>query len=113
MEADTFGAAARTSGEALVIDLAGEINADAETALLETYRRAAAEAAGRIVLNFAQVTYINSTGIALIVGFLAQARRDHREVVAIGLSDHYRQIFEITRLSDFMAIHTDEQSAVA
>jgi hypothetical protein len=27
--------------------------------------------------------------------------------VATGLSDHYRQIFEITRLSDYMAILGD------
>lgn len=113
MEADRLRATARTNGDALVIDLAGEINADAEPELSDAYRRAAAESAGRIVLNFAEVTYINSTGIALIVGVLALARRDRRQLLAIGLSDHYRQIFEITRLSDFMAIHTDEESAVA
>ncbi len=113
MGSDTFQATVRRNGEAPVIDLAGEINGDAESGLSAIYGRATAEAPGRIVLNFADVTYINSTGIALIVGVLAQARRDHREVVAIGLSDHYRQIFEITRLSDFMTIHSDEQSAVA
>ena len=31
---------------------------------------------------------------------------------ACGLSEHYRQIFAITRLSDFMAIFADEDSAV-
>jgi len=113
MGTETFRATVRRNGDVPVIDLVGEINADAETALSEIYSRATAEAPGRIVLNFGRVTYINSTGIAMIVGLLARARRDHREVVAIGLSDHYRQIFEITRLSDFMTIHIDEQSAVA
>ena len=113
METETFQATIRINGDAPVVDLAGEINADAEAALSEIYRGTSAQAPGRIVLNFGQVIYINSTGIALIVGLLAQARRDRREIVAIGLSDHYRQIFEITRLSDFMTIHPNEQSAVA
>jgi anti-anti-sigma factor len=58
----------------------------------------------RVVLDFGDVDYINSTGIALIVRLLAEARRDHREVIAEGLSAHYREIFRITRLSDFLTI---------
>ena len=48
--------------------------------------------------------YINSTGIALIVSVLAQARAQRRKVVASGLSEHYREIFDITRLSDFIEL---------
>ena len=46
--------------------------------------------------------YINSTGIALIVGLLAKARASKRCLLAYGLSDHYVEIFNITRLSDFV-----------
>jgi hypothetical protein len=33
------------------------------------------------------------------------------EVRATGLSDHYREIFEITRLADFMTIEEGEDDA--
>ena len=56
---------------------------------------------------------MNSTGIALIVGLLAQARKSHRRLVVCGLSEHYQEIFRITRLSDFMQIYSDEISALA
>jgi anti-anti-sigma regulatory factor len=46
------------------------------------------------------------------VGLLARARKEHRTVRAFGLSEHYREIFAITRLSDFMGIYPDEDSAV-
>jgi anti-sigma B factor antagonist len=82
----------------------GDIDIAADTALAGAYARAAADGATRIVLDFGGVGYINSTGIALIVRLLAEARRDHRDVVAIGLSDHYREIFRITRLSDYLTI---------
>jgi anti-anti-sigma factor len=65
-----------------------------------------------VVLNFAGAGYINSTGIALIVGLLARGRAAGVEMRAYGLTPHYREIFEITRLADFLAITTDEESAV-
>ena len=65
-----------------------------------------------MVLNFSGTEYINSTGIALIVGLLARARADGVECSACGLTDHYREIFEITRLADFMTITDNEDSAV-
>jgi anti-anti-sigma factor len=82
----------------------GDIDIAADAILADAYARATANGSARVVLDFSGVGYINSTGIALIVRLLAEARRDHREVVAIGLSDHYREIFRITRLSDYLTI---------
>ncbi len=65
------------------------------------------------MLDFTAAEYINSSGIALVVSVLARARSEGRSVAAIGLSDHYRQIFEITRLSDFIEVCTDLESALA
>ncbi|HEX5585222.1 STAS domain-containing protein [Gaiella sp.] len=85
-----------------VIELVGDIDRSAETALEAAYDQV--ERAPSVVLDFARVPYINSTGIAVIVGLLARARKGGQELSARGLSAHYRQIFEITRLSDFMTI---------
>ena len=95
-----------------VLDLMGEINGFAEEALNTAYAEADAKDTKTILLNFEGVDYINSTGIALIVGLLARARVSQRRLVAYGLSDHYVEIFEITRLSDFMSVFPDEHSAV-
>ena len=78
--------------------------------MAEASSRAAALGAPVVELDFAGVDYINSTGIALIVRLLAEARRDHREVRARGLSEHYQEIFRITRLSDYVTL---EDEAVA
>lgn len=101
----------RRAGVAL-IDLAGDIDGSAEEALNAAYAEATTGSPPAVLLNFGRVDYINSTGIALIVGILAQARRDRIDVTACGLADHYREIFEITRLSDFMQIFPDEEAAV-
>ncbi len=97
---------------AVIIDLQGEINGGVETALNIAFEQAEAEDAQNIILNFSKVDYINSTGIALIVGLLARARKAHRTLTVFGLNEHYTDIFNITRLVDFMNILPDEQSAV-
>jgi anti-sigma B factor antagonist len=98
----------------VVLDLRGEINDFAQEALDAAYAEAESNEPKVILLNFEGVDYINSTGIALIVGLLAKARASHkRRLVAFGLSDHYVEIFEITRLSDFMSVFPDEQSAMS
>jgi anti-anti-sigma factor len=84
--------------------LHGDVDVFADAALAEAYAAAAGDGATRVVLDFGPAGYINSTGIALIVRLLAEARRDRREVVAVGLSEHYREIFRITRLSDYLTI---------
>lgn len=101
-----------TAGKA-ILDLYGEINSLSEEVLQNAYAEAEGLHAEAIVLNFSAVDYINSTGIALIVGILAQARKSRLEVITYGLSDHYKEIFQITRLSDFMTIFPDEASALA
>ncbi len=96
-----------------IVDLHGEINAFAEDALNGAYSEAEGHGPGAILLNFGGVNYINSTGIALIVSLLARARASQRRLLACCLSDHYVEIFQITRLVDFMSVFPDEASAIA
>ena len=113
MPAKPFEASVRRQSDAGVIDLHGEINATAEARLNAAYAEAEELNPPSIVLNFGDVSYINSTGIALIVGLLARARKAKRRLLVFGLSPHYQEIFQITRLADFMSIFPDESSALA
>jgi len=95
-----------------VVDLPPQIDSTAEHALNGAYAAAVDRDAKTVLLNFAGVDFLSSTGIALIVGILARARTDGRKISASGLSDHYKEIFEITRLADFMTIYADENAAL-
>ncbi len=108
-----FKAAVRRQDGTAVIELSGVMDALAELALNSAYAEAVSEPSDRVLLNFADVDYINSTGIALIVSVLAQARKAHLPLATAGLSEHYQEIFRITRLADFMSIYPDEATALA
>lgn len=96
-----------------VIRLRGEISAAAEEPLKAAYAAAVEEKPSAVLLNFREVEYINSIGIALIVGLLSQTRRSGRRLLACGLSAHYTEIFHITRLDGFMDLFADEETALA
>ena len=104
MDDRTFGAVITEVPEEVRVRLSGDLNARADETLGTTYAQVAALGPHVVSLDFSHVGYINSTGIALVVRLLAEARRDGRLVRATGLSEHYREIFRITRLSDFMEI---------
>lgn len=106
MNETEFEAKVTKTDEGSVIELKGVVNRGAKEGMEAAFEEASA-APGEIRLDFGDVEYINSTGIAVIVGVLAMARAEEREVGAFGLTDHYREVFQITRLSDFMNIYED------
>ena len=104
MDERPFGAEISEVPEEIRVRLSGDLNGRADEMLADTYRRVVELGPRRVSLDFGRVGYINSTGIALVVRLLADARRDGRAVRALGLAEHYREIFRITRLSDYMEI---------
>jgi anti-anti-sigma factor len=100
-----------SEGDGALIVLHGDVNSAAAPGFDAAYAEVA-PMPGRITLDFTDTDFINSTGIALIVSLLAKARAVHRPVAARGLSDHYREIFRITRLSDFLTIE-DTNAGIA
>jgi anti-anti-sigma factor len=110
MDANALVASVRQNDGAAIIDLAGQLDGTAERTLNAAWEEIGDERV--VVLNFSNTSYINSTGIALIVGLLGRARVEEKQVRAYGLMDHYKEIFSITRLSDFIEVHNDEAGAV-
>jgi anti-sigma B factor antagonist len=92
------------------IRFSGRIDRDADAAVADAWTVASGLAipGASVTLDFSEADYINSTGIALIVRLLAEARGIHLPIRGRGLTAHYLEIFRITRLSDFMTI---EESA--
>jgi anti-anti-sigma factor len=86
------------------IVLHGDVTAEADPALPDAYAAATANGATSVLLDFGDVGFMNSTGIAIVVELLADAMQHGRALRATGLSAHYREIFEITRLSDHIAV---------
>ena len=66
-----------------------------------------------VILNFSGLEYMNSGGIGLLVTLLVRANRARQKLLAFGLTEHYREIFEITRLDEAVGIYDTESDALA
>ena len=95
-----------------MIDITGDLTVASEDVLMDAYARASGDGVRAIVLNFVGLAYMNSSGIGLLVTLLVRAHRRGQQVLAYGLSDHYRQIFELTRLDEAVGIHDSEAAAL-
>jgi anti-sigma B factor antagonist len=96
-----------------VIDIGGEVNAQAEDALAAAYAEASQNGVKAVVLNFSGMEYMNSSGIGLLVTILIRAQRAKQKLLACGLNEHYQQIFALTRLNEAISIYGSEAAAVA
>ena len=101
------------SGTVSVIDIEGDVTAGCESTLMDAYAQAGGEGTRYVVLNFTGLEYMNSSGIGLLVTLLVRANRNKQTLMAYGLSEHYRQIFELTRLDEAISIHDTEAGALA
>lgn len=103
----------RVNATTSIIDIQGEVSAFVERVLMEAYAEASTPTTRTIILNFSGMEYMNSSGIGLIVTLLIRINRQKQRLLAFGLSEHYRHIFEITRLSDAIKIYATEDEALA
>jgi anti-sigma B factor antagonist len=103
----------RIDEKVAVLDIQGDVTGASEDALAEAYAEGAEGATRAVILNFTGLEYMNSGGIGLLVTLLVRANRAKQKLLAYGLTEHYRQIFELTRLDEAIGIYETEGAAVA
>ena len=114
MTTPTLNLDVRSAGDSVaVIDIRGDVTAASEQPLSQAYDEATQLGAQALILNFTGLEYMNSSGIGMLVTLLVRANRQRQKLAAYGLTDHYRQIFELTRLDEAIGIFDDENTALA
>ena len=99
--------------ETAAITISGDVTAACEDDLMAAHERASDGGVKLVVLDFSGMNYMNSGGIGMLVTLLVRGQRRQQRIAAVGLTEHYRQIFELTRLDEAIALHDDTTSAIA
>jgi anti-anti-sigma factor len=99
-----FEAVVRRQPGAATIDLYGDLTVAAGPALEGAYAAAESHRPEVIWLNFAGVAYINSSGIALIIGLLVRVRQSARSLMVYGLCPFHSHLFELAGLAEYMPV---------
>jgi anti-anti-sigma factor len=110
--ADLIAITTSREGDATVIAPAGDIDLG-RSPTLRTYLKEAQRAKPkRLIVDLAQVEYMDSSGVATLVEALQISRKHDTSMVLCNIQDKVRSIFEIARLDSVFQIVPDVKSAL-
>jgi anti-sigma B factor antagonist len=103
----------RDAGEVTVVDLSGRITLGDGSALLrKTIRSLLEDQRKQILLNLADVDYIDSSGIGELVSGYTTVKNQGGDLKLLQLTKKVRDLLQITKLYTVFDVFTDENSAV-
>ena len=113
MSSDEIQILIREESGATVIDLVGDVTTFAEDAINQAYQTASADGAMNIIFNFRENDYINSAGIAILIGIVTEARKQDQKLLMTGLSVHFQKIFRMVGLTQYADLYPSVEEALA
>jgi anti-sigma B factor antagonist len=109
----TLRATHRDAGEVTVVDLSGRITLGEGSALLrKTVRGLLEEQRKKIVLNLADVDYIDSSGIGELVSGYTAVKNQGGDLKLLQLTKRVRDLLQITKLYTVFEVFSDEGTAI-
>ncbi len=103
----------RTEGEVFIIGIKGEVTAAIANPLEQAYGQLSRAGAKKLVLSFEPAAYINSGGIAVLIGIVSEGTKKGQIIRMTGLSSHFQKIFAMVGLTRYAKIFPNEAAAVA
>jgi anti-anti-sigma factor len=103
----------RPKGDVSVIDIKGDVTAPTGQPIEDAYHQVTAAGAKKILLAFTSDCYINSGGIAVLIGILSESKKNEQAIRMTGLSAHFQKIFAMVGLTKYAPIRPSEETALA
>lgn len=95
-----------------IISMKGDVTAITGIKIEEAYQKVSNDGAKKILLLFDKESYINSGGIAILIGIAAESREKAQTIRMTGLSDHFKKIFHMMGLTKYTEIFPSEETAL-
>jgi anti-sigma B factor antagonist len=103
----------RTVGDVHILDIDGKIILGKGTmAVRNTIKDLLHNGVKKIVLNLAEVNYIDSSGVGELVSSFTTVAKEGGQLKLLHLTTKVREILAITRLLTVFQVFDDEQAAV-
>jgi anti-anti-sigma factor len=96
-----------------VLRFEGDIEIYSREAVLGTFLSLPKESSQLILLDFTKVSYINSSGITLVIQLLMEAYHSTQKIYAFGLSPHFTKVFMVAGITKYAKLFSDQASAIA
>ena len=95
-----------------IINIKGDVTPITGEAIEDAYQKVSTEGAKKILLYFDKDGYINSGGIAILIGVASESMKNKQKIRITGLSSHFQKIFHMVGLTKYTEIFPSEESAL-
>lgn len=102
-----------TDGGVLIICLSGDIDLQHSPKLRQLLQTKASERVPALLLDFTEVKYVDSSGLATLVEYYQKSRSYSGQIALAGLSIRVRSVFDLVRLSEIFSIYPNVVEARA
>jgi len=103
----------RTEDDVPIVSITGDIDLEHSPKLREYLKPKAAQKTPRLLLDFAGVNYIDSSGLATLIEYFQAVQGFKGKLALASLSPRVKNVFEIVRLEQIFSLHPDIASALA
>jgi anti-anti-sigma factor len=103
----------RRESNVIIVDMVGEIDVNAVARIRDTLGDLSRAASPQIVINLAGATYIDSSGLGILMAARREALKGGGRLALCGMTKEVRMVLELTRLNKFFEIYDDEAAARA
>jgi anti-anti-sigma factor len=104
--------ATRHSRDIGILEMRGDVTSAAEKAVESAYKSLVSEKVGKILLDFSKVEYINSAGLAIVIGLLSDCRKQGYVLKACCLTSHFQKIFDMVGITKYVPHYESVDAAL-
>jgi anti-anti-sigma factor len=95
-----------------ILNIKGDVTAISGETIEEAYQKVSLAGVKKILLHFDKDGYINSGGIAILIGIASESRKKEQKIRITGLSGHFQKIFNMVGLTKYTEVFLTEELAL-
>jgi len=95
-----------------ILGLAGDVTSQTEQDITEAFQKLERDGLKKFLLKFNEATYINSSGLAIVISLVSEGKKKKQKIAASGLSKHFQKVFDVVGLTDYIDIYPTEEEAI-
>lgn len=103
----------KENGEVTILELGGRLDSNTSKVLEDKIMEILGQGKKKLLIDFQDVDYINSTGLRVLLLALQQLKKNQGKLILSTIKDYMKEVFEISGYTEIFPIYADQTEALA
>ncbi|MFH1655101.1 MAG: STAS domain-containing protein [Candidatus Omnitrophota bacterium] len=95
-----------------ILEVEGDIDLNSSPTMREKFDELIKNNISKIIINFQDVSYIDSSGLATVIEMLQRLKKSQGQLRLSNLSEKLKNLFEITKIDKLFQMYSSEEDAL-